>query len=507
MKTDTSILLAKLIESYKSGDLDTSLSLAMKLLQIDPDSIVPLQYAARVHTKRREPQFAKPFWDKLTSLNPALPEPFLQSARIARLEKNWEACEGYIDEFIRQKPDHAEAIGIQIQCCLESRDAKKIGAAFTRLSRINPTAIPPLALRAVEANMGIDVAKSLCKAAGSSNQPALELRAKLAQATREAAIAFEIQNDPFAASSCYQAMQIYAPESSFPTTALSRLCRPFLQKAQAFYRDKNYADAIEQAKFCIKIAPKEAEPYSIAGHSSAQLGQHQDAFDILHAEIELFWQNSWLVINYARAAIQVGKPEVAYAAYSAVKSRDDDKSNTYEAECDRQLDELSKNAAQDMQALLDRDEILLACEKIFSCQKSGLTLSDFPALVTNLRELGEIRLRELCEFEDYDALEFAKNLVRLDPLAEYAYSVAGRLLINNRMHAEAHYYWSQLNKLDEKKTEPWLNLARCYVNLNNKLEATNAASALLALDPDHEEGQKILALAAEMKTLSRERAP
>lgn len=503
MKNSKQKKQSNLIDLYKSGDLDSCLDLAIQLLQSDPDRIAPLQYAARVHSQRRETLQAKPYWERLTVLWPDLPEPFLQSARIARLEKEWDVCERYIDEFIRQRPDHAEALGIQIQCCLDSGDTTKIGLAFSRLCRLNPQAALPLAIRAVAHGMGEDVALSLCKFADDSDQTSRDMRARLAREARDAAIGCEIQKDPFLASNFYRSMQIYIPNSSFPATALNRLRKPFLKKAQTEYREKKYADAIRHAKSCIEIAPAEVEPYIIAGRSSAQLGLHQDAFDFLSKEVDRFWENSWLVLNYARAAMKVGKPDIAYAAYSAVKNRNDEKSNALKAECVKQLGRLSAKAAQDVQALLDKNEVILAYDKIFDFQKSGLKLNDLSALVSRLRDLGELKLRELAEFDDFEALDYAKKLVRLDPESEYANSVAGQLLLDNQKYAEAHYYWIMLTKLDGSRTEPLLNLARCYVNLNNRTEANKAASALLALDAHHAEGKSILELSSKTENLSR----
>ncbi len=494
---------SKLVEFYKTGDLDKCADLAKKMLQSDPDSKVPLQYAARVYTQRREPSLAKPYWNKLTIIAPELPEPFLQSARIARLEKDWENCQTYIEEFIHQKPDHPEASSIFVQCLINRKNTEKIGQAFTNLCRLNSGAVPQLALKAIESGMGIEVAKALSKAA--ANDPSAKaLCEKLARTARDAAIGFEIRSDLFAAAHCYQAMQIYTPDSSYPRTSLNRLRKPFLQKAQAAYRKKNYADAVKHAKTCIEISPTEPEPYIIAGRSSAQLGDHQAAFDFLSAEIDRFWDNSWLLLNYARAAQRLKKPDLAFAAFSAVNKRDDEKSRAYHAECEKQLGRLSEMAAQEVQALLDNHDILRACDKIFDLQKAGLPLNNAGELVENIRILGQSKLQELCDFEDFEALDYAKNLVRLDPSAKYAYRVAGRLLLENRLYAEAHYYWSQLAKLDKKDPEPLLNLARCYANLNNKAEAMKAVSALLKLDPDHEDGQKILDSLAEMRNLSSE---
>ncbi len=494
---------AKMIDSYKSGDLDACIDSAQQLLQSDPDSKAPLQYAARVHTQRREPALAKPYWNKLAIIAPELPEPFLQSARIARLEKDWHTCEGYIEEFIRQKPDHPEALGIHIQCLIANKHTENLGRAFSNLCRLKQSAVPPLALQAIEQGMGIEVAKALSKAA-IKNPSVKALCVKLAQTARDAAIGFEIQSDLLSAAHCYQAMQIYTPESSYPRTSLKRIRKPFLQKAQAAYREKNYAAAVNHARTCIEISPFEPEPYIIAGRSSALLGKHQAAFDFLGVEIERFWDNSWLVLNYARAALHFKKPDIAYAAFNAIKNRDDEKSRLYHAECDKQLTRLSEMAAQEVQALLDNHDILRASDKIFDLQKAGLPLNNAADLVENIRDLGQSKLQELCDFEDSEALDYAKTLVRLDPDAKYANRIAGRLLLENRHYAEAHYYWSQLAKLDDKDPEPWLNLARCYANLNNKAEAMKAVSTLLMLDPGHQEGENILETLGEMRNLSSE---
>jgi tetratricopeptide (TPR) repeat protein len=494
----------KMVDSYKSGDFDTCLDLAKKMLQSDPDSMAPLQYAARVHSQRREPQNAKPYWEKLTVTNPDLPEPFLQCARIARLEKKWDVCEWYIDRFICHNPDHAEALGIRIQCCFDRGDAEKAGQDFTRLCRVNPQAVLRLALRAAAHGMGAEVARSICKSADGTDQFPNEMRVRLAEMARDVAIGCEIQKDIFSASNFYQAMQVYTPESLFAITAIKRLRKPILEQARAAYNEKKYADAVKHAKTCIEIAPAGPEPYIIAGRSCAQLGQHQEAFDILGKEIDRFRSNSWLVLNYARAAIKVGKPDIAYAAYSAIKTRDDEKSGAFHPECRKQLDRLLTKAAQDVQALLDNNEMLLACDKLYDFQKAGLDLNDLQMLVSGFILMGEQKLKELTESGDHDALDSAKKLVRLDPDSEYANRVAGKLLMEKQMYAEAHYYWTTLTRLDDRKTEPLLNLARCYLNLNNKPAAVKAASALIALDPHHAEGQGILEQFAKAGNHGRE---
>lgn len=494
---------SKMVDSYKSGDLDACADLAKQLLQSDPESKAPLRYAARVHTQRRELALAKPYWNKLTIIAPELPEPFLQSARIARLEKDWSVCEGYIEEFIHQKPDHPEALGIHIQCSIISKNTENLGRTFSSLCRLKPSAVPPLALQAIDHGMGIDIAKALSKAA-LKDSSVKALCVELAWTARDAAIGFEIQSDLLSAANCYQAMQIYTPVSSYPKNSLIRLRKPFLEKAQDAYREKNYTDAVNHAKTCIEILPLEPQPYIIAGRSSMQLGEHEAAFNYLSAEIERFWNNSWLVLNYARAALHFKKSDIAYAAFNAIKNRDDEKSCAYHAECDKQLARLSEMAAQEVLALLDNHDVLRACDKIFDLQKAGLPLNNAADLVENIRNLGQSKLQELCDFEDSEALDYAKNLVRLDPSAKYATRVAGRLLLENQLYAEAHYYWSELAKLDDKDPEPWLNLARCYANLNNKGEAMKAVSKLLKLDPGHKEGKKILESLGELRNLSSE---
>jgi len=487
-----------MVELYKSGDLDACVDLAKQMLESNPDSIAPLQYAARIHTRRREHEFAKPFWNKLTVLAPELLEPFLQSARIARLKNDWDICERYINEFVLQKPDHPEALDIQVQCFIHNRNFEKIGRTFASLYLINPQAIPPNALLAAESGMGIELAKSLSRAA-IKDQTAKELCVELADAARDAAVGFEIQKNTMSASNCYQTMRIYTPDSSYPTTSLNRLCRPFLQKAQVAYREKNYAKAIKQAQICMEISPLESGPYIIAGRSSALLDKHQDAFDILGAKIESLWDNSWLVLNYARAAMRLQKPAIAYIAFSAVKSRDDEKSSTYHAECEKQLDRMSEMATQEVQVLLANNNILRAFDKIFEYKNSGLSPKNSAGLVARILDLGQSKLKELCNYEGFEALDYARNLVRLDPGAKYAYRIAGHLLLKDQMYAESHYYWSQLARLDDKNPDPILNLTRCYINLNNISEAMKAVSALLELDPDHEEGKRISVSLAERK--------
>jgi len=262
---------ATLKKTYMAGDLESCLSLATQLLRDNPSSLAPLQYAARVHSKRRETQLAKPFWNKLTILNPELPEPFLQSARIARLEKDWAQCERYIAAFIHQTPDHAEALGLQIQCYLEAGDTTKTVRAIAALSHTHPDAVPPHAMRAAERGMGIEVAQALSHPANANDPSLTALCNRLARAARDAAIGFEIRKQPFAAANCYQAMQVYAPTAPYPTAALSRLCKPYLDKSQAAYAAKAYAEALKHAKTCLKISPEEAAAKAIVQRARTRL--------------------------------------------------------------------------------------------------------------------------------------------------------------------------------------------------------------------------------------------
>jgi len=263
---------ANIQASYKSGDLDTCLELSVQLLHEDPENIVPLEYAARVHSKRRDPQLAKPYWHKLIKRRPDWAEPFLQAARIARLEKDWASCERYIDKFICQNPDHPEALGLQVQCYLERENAAKIGQAISRLSELNPNAVPPFAVRAAKHGMGSQVAQALSHQPANADAPALTaVCTQIARALRDAAIGFEIRKQPFSAANCYQALSAFAPASAYPATALTRLCKPYLGKAQAAYKAKAYADALRHAKTCLKISPEANEPRFIARRASARL--------------------------------------------------------------------------------------------------------------------------------------------------------------------------------------------------------------------------------------------
>lgn len=494
--------ITKMIESYKAGDFDSCLKLAMQVLQDEPDTIKALHYAARVHAQQREPQLAKPLWHKLTVLSPETAEPFLQSARIARLEQDWPSCARYIGGFLRQTPEHPEALNIQVQCHLNEGDAQKTGRVLARLSKIKPKAVPLLAMRAIGQGMGVEVAQALANAADSDDPSHEDLRRELARAARDAAIGLEIRKDLPAAANCYQAMQAYTPNSSYPTAALTRLRKPFLVKAQAAYREKAYAEAVKHAQACIEIAPDLAAPYIIAGRSNLQLGLPEEAFAILEQGTERFRDDSWLLLNYARAAVKLGKHDIAYEAFSVIKARKDDKSKTYAAECEKQRGRISEAATQEVLALHAKNEAPQACDKLFSYQQSGIQLHDFPTLLAKLHQQGHSHLKALCEQEDSTAIAYAESLVRLDSEDTFATSTAGRLLVESQRYAEAYYYWMQLHELDKTNIDPLLNLARCYVNLNHKTAAIKAAKALLAQDPHHEEGQEILHRSKQMKNLS-----
>lgn len=491
-----------MIESYKAGDYNSCLALAMQVLQDEPDTITALHYAARVHAQQREPHLAKPLWHKLIRLSPETAEPFLQSARIARLEQDWPSCARYIGTFLRQNPEHPEALNIQVQCHLSEGDAQKTGRVLARLSKIKPKAVPLLAMRAIGQGMGVEVAQALANAADSDDSSLEDLRIELARAARDAAIGLEIRKDLQAAANCYQAMQAYTPDSNYPTAALERLRKPFLVKAQTAYRKKAYAEAVKHARACIQISPDLAVPYIIAGRANLQLGLPEEAFATLKQGAARFWDDSWLLLNYARAAVKLGKHDIAYGAFSAIKARKDDKSKTYAAECEKQLGQSSEAATQEILALLAKNEARQACDKLFSYQQSGIQQYDFPALLAKLRQQGHSQLKALCDQEDSTAIAYAESLVRLDPEDTFAASTAGRLLVESQRYAEAYYYWMQLHELDKTNIDPLLNLARCYVNLNHKTAAITAAKALLAQAPHHKEGQEILHRSKHIKNLS-----
>jgi len=254
---------ANILSSYRSGDLDTCLDLAERLLQENPEDALPLEYAARVHSKRRNPQLAKPYWHKLTELRPDWPEPFLQAARIARREKDWASCARYADEYIRQSPDHPETLGLLAQCDMEKGDAPKTARALFRLSQLNPKPVPPLAVQATKLGMGVEVAQALCPPQGKL----AALHRQIAQALRDAAIGFEIRRQPFLAANCYQALRIYTPASPYPAKALARLCKPYLDKAQAAVAAHAHDDALLHARTCLKIDPEAVAPRRIARHA------------------------------------------------------------------------------------------------------------------------------------------------------------------------------------------------------------------------------------------------
>lgn len=483
-------------EAYKSENFDECLEITKKILKRDSTNAMALQHAARIYTNRQQRDLSKPLWLKLTKVTPDAPEPFLQSARIARLEKDWPACTKYIERFISLKPDHPESLNIQIHCYLQTKNAELIGPAFSTLLRVDPRGLATLARRAVQLGMGKEVAMPLRKFADSGNQDSINLCGTLARAERDAAIGYEIQRNPFSAAECYRTMRIYDPDSSYPTTSLARLRKPFLKRARAAYSASDYETAIEHANTCIEIEPQEPEPYIIASRCSTQLEQHQEAFDYISKEIELLWDHSWLVINYARAAIRVGKSEIAYSAYQSVAKRDDTISQKYAEECSKQLTRLPIVVNQEVRKLLDAGKFMDAYEKCHGIQKIRMGNEDFPALLERVRNLGQRKLRDLFDTGDSQVLENAKALVRLDPTAEYAYRVAGRVLLYNRSYADALYYWEQLVKIDADNIEFRLNVARCYQNLGNKAEANTATLALLKLDSNHEEGKQILAYAS-----------
>lgn len=481
-----------MLETYKSGDFETCLNLSEKLLLKDPDNTSALLHRARIHTKRREFDLSKPYWNRLTQLNPSLPEPFLQSARIAHREKDWPECESYIEAFLAHKGEHPEALKILTHCYIFTENAGKIETAFARLLKVAPQGIPALALSAIQNGMSVEVANAVRKVADTGDQAALDLCGSLARAERDAGISYEIRKNSFSASRCYRAMRIYARGSIFPRKALERLNVPFIEMARRAYREKKYEDAVARAETCIEIDSELAEPYIIAGRSSAQLGRHEQAFNYFAQEIERFWAYSWLVVNYARAAAKTGKTDIAYMAYEAVSKRTDEKSVKFAAECAKQMGRFAADARQEILTLAAHGDVLLACNKLFAHQHVGSKPDDFAELLSEIGEQCQKELQNFVDVENDKALELATSFARLDPRADYACRIAGRILSKNNKHAEALYYWTQLIRLDKKDTESVLGAALCYDYLGNRIEAAKMASKLLAMDPQNKEGKRIL---------------
>jgi len=153
----------EIINAYKSGDMDACLALSEAMLKTDPAIIISLQHAARLYSNRGERDKAKPLWNQLTEVAPKMPEPHLQSARIARIAADWEACSVHAENFLKSNPEHPEALRIQVECYIELKMAMKLAVAFRKLSRINPEGLVPIARQAVQMGNGfLFVAKRHC---------------------------------------------------------------------------------------------------------------------------------------------------------------------------------------------------------------------------------------------------------------------------------------------------------------------------------------------------------
>jgi len=486
----------EIINAYKSGDMDACLALSEAMLETAPANIISLQHAARLYSNRGERDKAKPLWNRLTEVAPKIPEPHLQSARIARIAADWDSCSVHAKNFLKSNPDHPEALRIQVECYIELKNAMNLGVAFRNLSRINPEGLVPIARHAVQMGMGREVATSLREVADSGDEVMMQLCASLAQQERDAAIAYEIRKNTASAADCYQVMRIYNPASSYPTTSLSRLRKPFLTRARKAYKAEDFQRALEHANTCINIEPQEAEAYIIAARSAGLLKEYKEAFNYLHQKAQFFWSDSWYLLNYARAATRAGKSETAYTAFSDLANRDDDIASRHADEIKTQLERLPSRVNSEIQACLDVGDLAGASEKYSQAREAGITDPKFIEMRDRIRNRGQTQLRDLYDSGDGGTLPLAKMLIDLDPDAPYSYRVAGRILLNAGSFAEALYYWEQLAKMDRENPEFLLNVARTYQRLRNKDDARKAALALLDCDPENAEGKQILDFAS-----------
>ncbi|MFG5384122.1 tetratricopeptide repeat protein [Yoonia sp. R2-816] len=480
-------------EAYKAGDLEQAAKLAEVILEQDTSHHDALRCLVRFHSNQKNVEEAFDLWARLTKLTPDSPEPYLQLARIERKKHNWRSALMHIDNFLRLQPAHEEALSIQVQCHLELSAVDKIGASFAKLCAAQPQGIVAVARQAANLGLVSEISESLRKMADAGDEDAIALCATLSRSERNAAIGYEIQRNAFAAAQNYHNMRILDSGSSYASTSLARLRKPFLERARQAYKNDNDTKAIEHATDCIKIEPTETEPYLIAGRAASRLGDEATAFKYFQRGIVNCDFDVWLKVNYARSAERLGKARLAYDAFQAVAATEGAKAKKYHPEAERSLARLPQRLvreAQDAAAAGDFDQAIDMASRL---EADGMLTSDkMETLRQRIASLAQRELRKAYDSNDMSVLPMAKALTVFAPDNTYAFRVSGRLLMRARNYKDAIGFWRALVAKDPSSIEFQLNVTRCFHRLHDKGNAVTEARALLELDPEHAEGNQIL---------------
>lgn len=478
--------------AYKAGDFETAYARAQAVVEADKSHVNGLRHMARIATNRRDMDAAKPVWSALTKVDPDAPEPWLQLARIAHRDGNTGTCRHYLQSLLVLQPDNVEARTMQVECLLKDKDDKHINAAFKALCQFDLRNAARLARIAVHHGMGVEIAATLQSLAEGGDQGAINLCDTLFRAERDSGIGFEIQKNPFGAAKCYHTMRILRPDSDYPTTSLTRLRRPFLERARRAYRSQEYERACEHAHSCIKIDPCESEPYIIFGRAAYANNQLDRSYAVLKKGVANCATDGWLKVNFARAAARKQIFLEAIMVYRDVLDLQDGKSISYHAQAQSEIARLQDRLPQ--QALRDaRDEnFATAFDAVVYLTRHDPANGDTQRLKANIANLAQRKLRALFDEDDNTVVKLADQLIAFDATLPYPYRVAGRITYQSGDLARSRDYWNALVQLDGESVEFWLMKARCSLGLKDAADAGLAARAILAIDQTHAETARIL---------------
>jgi tetratricopeptide (TPR) repeat protein len=480
-------------DAFKAKDWDRTVDLAEQILATDPADVDALRYLVRVHTNRKDRELALPLWQRLTELTPDAPEPYLQLARLYRHDRDWPAAAAQIERFLPFNAIHPEALQIQVEAYIQTRKMTKIGAAFRALSQEAPAQASVLARQIIPLGMTEDLAHTFRAMADAGDATLIQHCANLARDQRNAALGFEIQRNVFSAAQNYRVMRILDPTSTYPTTSLARLRKPYLERARKAYQDGQYERAIELAQDCIRIEPQEAEPHVIAGRSALRNGDQPRSYQLLRTGILSAQPDIWLTLNFARVAEREGYARIAYDAFTAVRQSTEPLAVKHHDEADRSLGRLPQRMQREVMTTLDDGQY----EKAMA-QCDGL-IAD--GLMTDPEQIAEMRQR-ICthtqrqlrlgyDANDFSILPLAEALAAFAPDQPYAFRLAGRLHMRARAYKRALPFWEALITQEPDSVEFHLNLARCHDRLGDSARAALAAAGVLRLEPDHSEARDL----------------
>ncbi len=446
-------------------------------------AIPALQLIGRAHNAMRDWPAAQAAWRRVTELNPAEPDAWLQRARAARRLEDWDDVATASAGGLALRTGDAELLDLAFEAAAARSDWSPIQALAPGLARSDVPALVVVVERLDREDRSIVAAEAVLAALDeiADRQPLEPLIARLVARMPEWADYHRaMQDDPGAARAWRLTLRLQ-PGHRQAAAALQQMVRPAIEAGREAQRTGDMARAARAYAGALELEPLHRE----ANLALARIAENDGDWAAAARHWRPVADDSVSLARLARALGRSGEPLAALQVCRQAPASAD----------------IETAILALVRPLVLRGREHGAAEQIAEAREMfDAVLQIDPAHEEALRwreRLARTQLKAArTAFRDGDFAASAAHAAALraaQPGDRDADLILARALMKLRRHADALPVWRTIAEHEPDYADAWLNLARCARRTKDWPLAFEASEALLALDGSHAEAAEIRA--------------